>query len=58
MQGRKLDDLEGMLVDIRDNLQNMSKGDLIDWIMELNFYNMEKEDLISDYKSFYGTIIE
>lgn len=53
---RKIDDIDGMLDDIRDNLLNTSKSDLVDWIMELNFHDMEEADLIHDYENFYGDI--
>lgn len=56
---RHIDDIEGMTQDIEDQLHNMSKSELIDWIMELNFRNnMSDQDLIDDYKAFYGDIYE
>jgi hypothetical protein len=58
MNKRHIDDIDGMLEDIQESLHNMSKSELAQWIMELNYYNMEENDLIEDYKNYYGEIYE
>lgn len=57
MNKRHIEDLNGMLEDIYHELHNCSKSELAQWIMELHFYNMSEDDLIEDYKNFYGDII-
>jgi len=54
--GRKRDDIEGITNDIKESLFNISKSELIDWIMELNFHDMSDEDLLEDYQNFYGDL--
>lgn len=58
MKNKRLkEDIDGILEDIYHELHNSSKSELVQWIMELHFYNMSNEDLIEDYKNFYGEIV-
>ena len=56
MNKRKRDDIEGITNDIKESLFNISKSELIDWIMELHFHDMSDEDLLEDYQNFYGDL--
>jgi hypothetical protein len=57
---RHIDDIDGMLDDIRENFYNNSKQELIDMIMD-NVYGdkAEDEDIKTDFENFLqGEIYE
>lgn len=55
---RHIDDIDGMIDDITESLHNTPKSELIDWIMQLNYDKMDNNDIIEDYKNYYGEIYE
>jgi hypothetical protein len=59
MTKRLIDDIDGMLDDIRETYSNHSKQELIDIIMDLNHNEQDENDLIEDWQQFcMGEIID
>jgi hypothetical protein len=55
---RKIDDIDGMLQDIRDTYYNHSKWELIDIIMDINHNDQNENDLMIDWLNFCNGEIE
>ena len=55
---RKIDDVEGMLDDIRETYFNHSKAELIYIIMEINHNDQDENDLMIDWLNFCNGEIE
>jgi hypothetical protein len=56
---RHIDDIDGMLDDIAEQLHNTSKSELIEIVMNYTYGDKAtNEDIISDYKAYYGEIYE
>ena len=50
---RHVEDVEGMLDDIRESFYNCSMTELIDMIMENNYIDADYEDIINDYVNIF-----
>lgn len=56
---RHIDDIDGMIDDIRESFYNCSVSELVDMIIENNYVDADSEDIINDYVNiFKGEIYE
>ena len=56
---RHIDDIDGMIDDIRESFYNCSVAELVDMIIDNNYVDAESEDIINDYTNiFKGEVYE
>jgi hypothetical protein len=56
---RHIEDIDGMIDDIRESFYNCSVSELVDMIIENNYVDADSEDIINDYVNiFKGEVYE
>ena len=54
-----IEDIDGMIDDIRESFYNCSVSELVDMIIENNYVDADSEDIINDYVNiFKGEVYE
>lgn len=51
---RKIDDLDGMYDDIKESFLNWNKIELVEFILERHYQDMDDDDLIEEFKWHCG----